>query len=325
MNVFDNKNVFVTGGTGSFGSRFVDYLLKNTDVNKVVVFSRDEIKQWDMGLRISDPRVRFRLGDVRDQERLNMAMSDCDMVVHAAATKIVPIAERDPIEAIKTNIIGATNVIKSALNCNISQTVALSTDKASSPINLYGATKLVSDRLFSAASGYESDKAKFSVVRYGNVMGSRGSIIPFLRSLSNGVPSPLTDARMTRFMITLDEAIALVEKAFLEMHGGEIFVPKIPSMKVVDLINTLRPSEEVNVVGIRPGEKIHEQMISEDESSLVYEYPDHYRIIPSFSDPSPWEDTSSGRVADDFCYTSANNKQWMSPADLLGWVEENDI
>ena len=263
----DGKNILITGGTGSFGRAFLKRLLQDFNPNRVVILSRDEMKQWEMHQEyINDDRVRFFIGDVRDPDRLNLAMRDIDYVVHAAALKIVPTAEYNPFECIKTNINGAMNIIDAAMQAGVKKLVALSTDKASSPINLYGATKLCSDKLFVAANNYSGERGcSFSVVRYGNVMGSRGSVIPFFLNLEPSQKTPITHTQMTRFMITLDQGIDLVMKAFETMEGGEIFVKKIPSMRVVDIADALRPGVPVEIVGIRPGEKVHEQMIGEED------------------------------------------------------------
>lgn len=326
--MLEGSSILITGGTGSFGHAFVRMTLEKYNPKRLIILSRDEMKQWEMAkLLAEDPRVRFFIGDVRDRERLHRAMQGVDFVVHAAATKIVPTAEYNPLEAIKTNINGAVNVIEASLDANVKRVVALSTDKASSPINLYGATKLASDKLFTAANSYSgSNGTKFAVVRYGNVMGSRGSVIPFFSSLPEGIETPVTDEAMTRFMITLEEGVGLVWKAFEEMEVGEIFVKKIPSMRVVDIATVVRPGEKLKIVGIRPGEKMHEQMIGAEDSRFTVEFEDHYRILPSTSTNSQVASYASrgGRpVPLDFSYTSDNNSHWMTEDELNLWLTHN--
>ena len=325
--MFENKSILITGATGSFGHRFISMTLRNFNPSKIIVFSRDEMKQWEMAkLYEHDARVRFFIGDVRDRDRLYRAFDGVDYVIHAAATKIVPTAEYNPFECIKTNVFGAMNVIDAAIDKGVKGVVALSTDKASSPINLYGATKLTSDKLFVAANSYAGEHGtKFSVVRYGNVMGSRGSVIPFFESIKDQGVLPITDARMTRFMITLEQGVELVWHAFSDMVGGEIYVKKIPSMSVVDLARALAPECELNFVGVRPGEKLHEQMISEEDAYYTFEYPEHYKILPVINNWSttPERIKSGVKVADDFTYSSNNNKEWMSTEELIAWVNSN--
>lgn len=324
--MFDNKEVLVTGGTGSFGNKFVPMLLEKYNPKKVIIFSRDEMKQWEMASKFAgDSRVRFFIGDVRDRERLYRAFKGVNYVVHAAATKIVPTAEYNPFECIKTNINGAMNVIDAAIDCGVEGVVALSTDKASSPINLYGATKLASDKLFVAANAYSAGRTKLSVVRYGNVMGSRGSVIPFfLREKCKG-SLPITDARMTRFMITLEQGVELVWHAFQDMVGGEIYVKKVPSMLVTDVASTVDPSAEHEIVGIRPGEKLHEQMIGEEDAAYTYEYDGHYKILPVIHNWSedPRRIQKGIKVPSDFRYTSDNNTDWMTTETLSDWIALN--
>ena len=317
--------ILVTGGTGSFGQHYISRLLQKRDFSRVIVYSRDEMKQWEMQSKISDPRVRFFIGDVRDKDRLNRAMNGVTHVVHAAATKIVPTAEYNPFEAVKTNVIGATNVIDSAIDNGVHQVVALSTDKASSPINLYGATKLVSDKLFIAANHYSGHGGtKFGVVRYGNVMASRGSLIPFLLNLPETQKVPLTDRRMTRFMITLDQGIDLVETAFEQMQGGEVFVKKIPSMKVTEIIETVLPNREVEETGIRPGEKLHEQMIGPEDDRFTFDFDDHYRIYPAATfGMERYQDHGGKPVEPGFSYTSDQNSEWMTREQLLNWLNQS--
>jgi len=326
--MFENSSILITGGTGSFGHAFVRNTLKKYNPNRLVIFSRDEMKQWEMAkLFGDDPRVRFFIGDVRDKNRLYRALDGIDYVVHAAATKIVPTAEYNPFECIKTNINGGMNLIDACIDQNVKRVVALSTDKASSPINLYGATKLASDKLFVAsnssyAAGHDT---RFSVVRYGNVMGSRGSMIPFFISIKDSGVLPITDARMTRFMISLDQGVELVWHAFEDMVGGEIYVKKIPSMKVTDVAHVIAPDAKQEIVGIRPGEKLHEQMISAEDSYFTYEYPDYFKILPQING---WANDQKRikdgvKVPEGFVYASDNNSAWMSDADLQAWVDVN--
>lgn len=325
--MFDNKNIIITGGTGSFGHCFADMILKKYNPNKLIIFSRDEMKQWEMAkLYANDTRVRFFIGDVRDRERLYRAFSQIDYVVHAAATKIVPTAEYNPFECVKTNVFGAMNVIDAAIDQKVKGVVALSTDKASSPINLYGATKLTSDKLFVAANAYAGEHGtRFSVVRYGNVMGSRGSVIPYFESIKQTGTLPITDERMTRFMITLEQGVELVWHAFKDMIGGEIYIKKIPSMLVTDIAKAISPECHLEIIGIRPGEKLHEQMISEEDSEHTYEYEEYYKILPSIND---WcnskERIKDGRkVARGFNYSSHTNHDWLSCDELSKWIDDN--
>jgi UDP-N-acetylglucosamine 4,6-dehydratase (inverting) len=325
--MINNSSLLITGGTGSFGHAFIPMTLEKYNPKKIVVFSRDEMKQWEMSKKFKDdPRVRFLIGDVRDKDRLYRALDGIDYVVHAAATKIVPTAEYDPFECVKTNILGAMNLIDACIDKGVKRIVALSTDKASSPANLYGATKLTSDRLFVSGNSYTgSHNTKFSVVRYGNVMGSRGSVIPFLMSLPKGDVFPITDKRMTRFMITLEDGVELVWHAFEDMKGGEIYVKKIPSMKITDLALAIDENTKQIEVGVRPGEKLHEQMIGQDDALYTYEFPEHYKILPSINnwgrDP---ERIGKGKKVDpDFIYSSDNNKEWMKISDLKFWIKNN--
>ncbi len=322
-----NKTILVTGGTGSFGHTFIPMTLEKYNPKKIIIYSRDEMKQWEMAKKfVGDERVRFFIGDVRDKERLHRALDGVDFVVHAAATKIVPTAEYNPFECIKTNINGAMNLIDACIDKGVKRIVALSTDKASSPANLYGATKLASDKLFVAGNSYSGDKDTcFAVVRYGNVMGSRGSVIPFFLSIAEKGVLPITDDRMTRFMITLEEGVDLVWHAFEDMEGGEIYVKKIPSMKVTDLARAVAPEVKQEVVGIRPGEKLHEQMISPEDSYHTYEYPDYFKILPNINNWSyDQKRIKDGvKVADGFMYTSDLNTQWMSIETLQAWIEAN--
>jgi UDP-N-acetylglucosamine 4,6-dehydratase (inverting) len=325
--MLDGKTILVTGGTGSFGHAFIPMTLEKYNPKKIIVFSRDEMKQWEMAkLFENDHRVRFFIGDVRDKDRLYRALDGVDYVVHAAATKIVPIAEYNPFECVKTNINGAMNVIDACIDHGVKGCVALSTDKASSPVNLYGATKLASDKLFVAGNAYSGEHGtRFSVVRYGNVMGSRGSVIPFFMSIKDKGILPITDDRMTRFMISLDDAVDLVWHAFDDMVGGEVYVKKIPSMKVTDLARVVAPEARQDVVGIRPGEKLHEQMIGSEDSYHTYEYDEHFKILPAINgwDHCP-ERIKNGRlVAEGFTYSSDNNTEWMTDAELQAWIDIN--
>lgn len=322
-----NSSILITGGTGSFGHAFVPQTLAKYNPRRLVIYSRDEMKQWEMAkLYGDDKRVRFFIGDVRDKDRLSRALNGINYVVHAAATKIVPTAEYNPFECVKTNVIGAMNLIDTCIDQGVKRLVALSTDKASSPVNLYGATKLTSDKLFIAGNSYAGkNDTRFGVVRYGNVMGSRGSVIPFFLSLADKGVLPITDERMTRFMITLEQGVDLVWHAFDDMVGGEIYVKKIPSMKVTEIARAIAPDARHDIVGIRPGEKLHEQMISAEDALYTYEYAEHYKILPAIhkwcQDP---ERIGAGRlVPPDFTYCSDNNTEWMSIETLRGWIEQN--
>ena len=325
--MLENSTILITGGTGSFGHAFLPMTLEKYNPKKVIILSRDEMKQWDMAkLYGHDPRVRFFIGDVRDRERLYRAFDGVDYVVHAAATKIVPTAEYNPFECVKTNVNGAMNVIDAAIDKKVKGVVALSTDKASSPINLYGATKLASDKLFVSGNSYSGQHGtKFSVVRYGNVMGSRGSVIPFFMSISGQGVLPVTDPRMTRFMISLEQGVELVWHAFNDMVGGEIYVKKIPSMKVTNIANTVAPNARHEIVGIRPGEKLHEQMIGVEDAPYTYEYDEHFKILPAINNwaEDPQRIKDGRKVAEDFIYTSDLNAEWMSETDLSKWIEIN--
>jgi UDP-N-acetylglucosamine 4,6-dehydratase len=319
-----NASILLTGGTGSFGHTFIPMTLERFDPARLVVYSRDEMKQWDMALKYQhDPRVRFIIGDVRDKDRLTRALDGIDYVVHAAATKIVPTAEYNPFECIKTNVNGAMNVVDACIDRGIKRVVALSTDKASNPINLYGATKLASDKLFVAANAYAgTHDTIFSVVRYGNVMGSRGSVIPFFASLAHTGEIPITDVRMTRFMITLEQAVELVWHAFDDMRGGEIYVKKIPSMTIVDIARAIAPDAKHRIIGIRPGEKIHEQMIGAEDAMHTIEHERHYTILPALHGWSadPRRHNGGVRVPDGFTYASDTNPEWMSIEQLQAWL-----
>ena len=325
--MFDDKVILITGGTGSFGKKFVPMTLEKYNPKKIIILSRDEMKQWDMAKGfVDDPRVRFFIGDVRDRDRLYRALDGVDYVVHAAATKIVPTAEYNPFECIKTNINGAMNLIDACIDKKVKGIVALSTDKASSPVSLYGATKLASDKLFVSANAYSGEHGSiFSVVRYGNVMGSRGSVIPFFMSIQDNNELPITDPRMTRFMITLEQGVELVWCAFEDMKGGEIYVKKIPSMQVPEIAKAVAPEATQITVGIRPGEKLHEQMIGIEDAPFTYEYPEYYKILPAING---WSETSErikdGKlVSKDFIYSSDQNNDWMSVEKLRIWIEKN--
>jgi len=322
------STILITGGTGSFGHTFIPMTLEKYNPKKIIIYSRDEMKQWEMAkLFEGDDRVRFFIGDVRDKNRLQRALKDVDYVIHAAATKIVPVAEYNPFECVKTNIMGAMNLIDACIDSDVKRVVALSTDKASSPANLYGATKLVSDKLFVAGNSYSGiDHTRFAVVRYGNVMGSRGSVIPFFITKADQKEDlPITDSRMTRFMISLEEGVKLVWKAIDDMVGGETYVKKIPSMKVTELASAVSPNSKQKIIGIRPGEKLHEQMIGTEDELYTYEYDDYYKILPAIynwcDDPDRIKDGK--KVEEGFSYTSDNNSEWMSIKTLQTWIEDN--
>ena len=328
--MLNQKKIFITGRTGSFGTYFLKCLLKNTKPKKITIFSRDELKQYELKIdpliKKSSVPIRFLIGDVRDKDRLYRALDGIDYVVHAAATKIVPTAEYDPFECVKTNVFGAMNLIDACIDKGVKRIVALSTDKASSPANLYGATKLTSDRLFVSGNSYSgSHNTSFSVVRYGNVMGSRGSVIPFFISIAKDAVFPITDNRMTRFMISLEEGVELVWHAFEDMKGGEIYVKKIPSMKVTDVATAVDEKCKQEEVGIRPGEKLHEQMIGPEDALYTYEYQGHYKILPSINEwaNDPERIGDGVKVDSDFMYTSDNNKEWMAINTLKEWIKIN--
>jgi UDP-N-acetylglucosamine 4,6-dehydratase len=318
------KSLLVTGGTGSFGQKFVDLILSVApDLDRLIVFSRDELKQHDMAMRVRDPRVRFFIGDVRDLERLQRAFNGVDYVVHAAALKQVPACEYNPLEAVKTNVIGAENVINAAIDRGVKRVLALSTDKAVNPVNLYGATKLCAEKLFVQGNAYARyGEPKFACVRYGNVVGSRGSVIPiFLKQRETGTVS-ITDKRMTRFWITLDQGVQFVLHCLERMHGGEVFVPKIPSMNIQDLADALAPGCQTEITGIRPGEKLHEVLVSTDEARHALELPEMYVIKPAhvWWKIENWRDGKP--LADGFTYTSATNSDWLSVEDLRKMVAD---
>jgi UDP-N-acetylglucosamine 4,6-dehydratase len=327
----DGKVILVTGGTGSFGRRFIETVLNQASPRKLIIYSRDELKQSDMQIDLAErfapgqlAALRFFLGDVRDRERLTLAMRGVDIVVHAAALKQVPAAEYNPSECIHTNVLGAENVVWACLSNRVKQVVALSTDKACNPINLYGATKLASDKTFVAANNLSGDiGTRFSVVRYGNVVGSRGSVAPFFqRLLAKGATElPITDARMTRFWITLNEGVEFVLSSLGVMHGGEIFVPKIPSMKMTDLAEAMAPGLPIKIVGIRPGEKLHEMMISADDARSTVDLGDRYAIEPAFVE-WPRQRLAGKPLPEDFSYASDTNEHWLTGAELLKVLEE---
>ena len=328
--MFNNKNILITGGTGSFGKKYTKILLKNYKPNKIIIYSRDELKQYEMAQEYDALCMRYFIGDVRDKERLIKAMRNVDYVIHAAALKHVPIAEYNPMEAIKTNINGAQNVIDAALANEVKKVIALSTDKAANPVNLYGATKLASDKLFVAANNLVGDRdIKFSVVRYGNVIGSRGSVVPFFKKLiDEGVKEiPITDEKMTRFLITLEQGVEFVLKNFERMQGGEIFVPKIPSMKITDLAKALAPDLQRKIIGIRPGEKLHEIMCPADDSHLTLEFDNHYVIKPTiqFSGYREYTKNLLGEIGkpvkQGFEYNSGNNTEWLDNKEFLKLCE----
>ena len=329
--MFNNKNILITGGTGSFGKKYTQIILEKYRPNKIIIYSRDELKQYEMAQEFSDPCMRYFIGDVRDKERLTEAMEGVDFVIHAAALKHVPVAEYNPMECIKTNINGAENVIKASLANNVEKVIALSTDKAANPVNLYGATKLASDKLFVAANNMVGKKrTKFSVVRYGNVTGSRGSVIPFFKKLikEGAKELPITDPKMTRFLITLEDGVNFVLKNFKRMHGGEIFIPKIPSMYMTELALAIAPNLPHKIIGIRPGEKLHEIMCPADDSHLTLEFSDHFVIKPTiqFANMSDFSVNRLGEkgvaVKQGFEYNSGNNREWITREELLEMIKD---
>lgn len=325
--MLENSTILITGGTGSFGNTFVPMTLEKYNPKKIIIYSRDEMKQWNMAKKFQgDNRVRFFIGDVRDKERLMRALDGVDYVVHAAATKIVPTAEYNPFECIKTNVHGAMNLIDACIDKGVKKLVALSTDKACKPVNLYGATKLCSDKIFVAGNSYSGGNGtKFAVVRYGNVMGSRGSVIPFFMETAKSGKLTITDKCMTRFMISLEQGVELVWHAFDDMEGGEIYVKKIPSMNICDIAKAVDEKCEQVEIGIRPGEKLHEAMISQEDAFYTYEYPEHFKILPQICEWSTIEKMIKGgkRVPEGFSYTSDNNKEWMTIPQLQEWIEKN--
>ncbi|WP_168626454.1 MULTISPECIES: UDP-N-acetylglucosamine 4,6-dehydratase (inverting) [unclassified Cryobacterium] len=326
MSILRGSSILVTGGTGSFGKAFIRRALDEFDPKRIVIFSRDELKQYEVrqGLQ-DDPRLRWFIGDIRDRHRLTRAMHDVDFVVHAAALKQVDTAEYNPFEYVQTNIVGSQNVVEAAIDANVQKVVALSTDKASSPLNLYGATKLAADKLFQSANHYAAGhRTRFSVVRYGNVMGSRGSVIPYFKALAAESKSlPITDARMTRFWITLPQAVQFVIDSFDLMQGGELYVPRIPSMRILDLVEAIAPGSETHEIGIRPGEKLHEEMISLDDSRRTLRLGDRYVVLPTIANwgfTPPEGDT----LPEGFAYQSDTNEQWLGVDELRGVLESLD-
>ncbi len=322
----NNKVILITGGTGSFGQKFVEIALKRYSPKKVIIFSRDELKQFDMKRRFSDPRLRYFIGDVRDRERLHRAFHGVDIVVHTAALKQVPALEYNPFEAVKTNILGAENIINAAIDNKIKKIIALSTDKAANPVNLYGATKLCADKLFIAGNSYSGDaRTRFSVVRYGNVYNSRGSVVPFFKEEAKKGVLPITDKRMTRFWITLDEGVKFLIKCLGLMQGGEIFIPKIPSLRIIDLAKAVAPNCKYKIVGIRPGEKINEVLVPEDEAHNTVEYDNMYIILPAFK---YWDakDAYKGHKPLDggFKYSSDINKEWLGVEELKKILKKDE-
>jgi len=325
--VLNNKTILITGGTGSFGKKFVSMTLEKFKLKKLIIYSRDEMKQWEMAnIYKDDPRIRFFIGDVRDKNRLYRALDSVDYVVHAAATKIVPTAEYNPFECINTNVNGAMNVIDASIDQNVEKVVALSTDKACNPANLYGASKLASDKLMIAGNSYSgSSHTRFSIVRYGNVLGSRGSVIPFFLEQAKNNNLTLTDTRMTRFMIDLEDAVKLVWNAFEDMHGGETYIKKIPSMKLMDIAKAIAPKANIEIIGIRPGEKLHEEMISAEDSYSTYEYRDYFKVLPVINS---WNNQdlmikNGKKVEEGFTYSSQTNESWMTIKELQDWVRIN--
>jgi UDP-N-acetylglucosamine 4,6-dehydratase (inverting) len=323
-----NQNILITGGTGSFGKKFLKMTLARYNPKKIVIFSRDEMKQWELSKEYrNEKKIRFFIGDVRDKERLNRALDGIDIVIHAAALKIVPISEYDPFETVKTNILGAMNIIDTCINRGVKKVVALSTDKAVNPVNLYGSTKLAADKLFIAGNEYSAfNKTKFSIVRYGNVMGSRGSIIPHLFSQKKEKkPFTITDVNMTRFMTNLDSAVRLVWKVFDDMKGGEIYVQKNPSVKIIDIAKAIDEKKKIEIIGIRPGEKINETMISQDDSRYTYSYKNYYKILPSINN---WNEDkvrikNGKKVELGFQYVSDINSDWMTTSEIKKWILKN--
>ncbi|MBA12459.1 MAG: UDP-N-acetylglucosamine 4,6-dehydratase (inverting) [SAR202 cluster bacterium] len=319
--MFNDKNILITGGTGSFGREFCEYVLENYSPNRLIVLSRDELKQFEMSEQLNNPKLRFFIGDVRDKDRLERAMKGVDYVVHAAALKQVPACEYNPIEAIKTNIYGAQNVIDAAINQGVSKVIALSTDKAVNPINLYGATKLCAEKLFVQANSYSgSNGTRFACVRYGNVVGSRGSVIPIFKKQKELGTLTITDDRMTRFWLTLDQGVQFVLSSLEELQGGEVFIPKIPSMKVLDLAKAISPDAEIKIIGIRPGEKLNEVLISRDESNSVIDIGSKYIIQPQHSSFRMPIYSNSVSVEKDFEYRSDNNLDWLDVAQLKDMI-----
>jgi len=327
---FEGKNILITGGTGSFGKKFVKKILSEHNPSKLIIYSRDELKQYEMAEEFSDKKMRYFIGDVRDKDRLKRAINDVDIVVHAAALKHVPIAEYNPFECIKTNILGAQNLIECCMDSDVKSVIALSTDKAANPINLYGATKLASDKLIVAANNFKGKKnIKFSVVRYGNVVGSRGSVIPYFKKLlaQGATELPITDERMTRFWITLEQGVEFVINSFNRAKGGEIFIPKIPSMKIADLAKALAPNIPLKIIGIRAGEKLHEVMVPKDDALRTLEFKDHFVIKPTiqFQEAIDYSTNLAGEQGKEvpfgFEYSSDKNEEWLTHKELKAIVE----
>lgn len=323
--MFNGRSILITGGTGSFGKAFVKYLLMHYNPKRIIIFSRDELKQYEMQQELRQNKLHFVIGDVRDEKRLNMAMHGIDFVIHAAALKQIPTTEQNPLECIKTNIMGSQNIINAAIENGVEKVIALSTDKAANPANLYGATKLAADRLFVAANNIVGDRiTRFAVVRYGNVLGSRGSVVPLFRKmLEQGAKElPITDARMTRFWITLEQGVQFVAKAFERMQGGEIFIPKLPSASIIDIIQAMKPNIKTKVIGIRVGEKLHELLCTKDDARMTLEFSDYYMIKPGIncSFKTDYECNALGErgyyVAEDFEYSSETNTWFLSEDDL---------
>lgn len=321
-----NKVILVTGGTGSFGNAFVAYALQHLHPRKIIVYSRDEFKQYEMAKRFPEKNVRFFIGNVRDQDRLYRALTGVDVIVHAAALKQVPAAEYNPFEAVQTNIMGAQNVVNAAIDAGVKRVVALSTDKACNPVNLYGATKLCSDKLFIAGNAYAGGKdTRFAVVRYGNVLGSRGSVIPFFKECAKNGEIPITDERMTRFWITLPQAVKLVVTALQDMQGGELFIPKIPSMKIIDLAEAIAPGCRHRVIGIRPGEKLHEMMISRDDSRHLFASREFYIKLPDFPFWKMTTPKGAKAVPEGFEYASDTNDRWLNVKEMRRVLKEEGM
>lgn len=328
INFLKNKKILITGGTGSFGNEFVKTIIQKYNPKEIIIFSRDEMKQWHMQEKFKSNKIKFVIGDVKDRDSISSACADVDYVIHAAATKIVPTAEINPLECIKTNILGAENVIKACIANKVKRVVALSTDKACNPINLYGATKLASDKLFIAANNFQSkNNTKFSVVRYGNVIGSRGSLIPFFLNIKDNNPFPITHKDMTRFLITLEKGVGLVFLAFKDMHGGELYVSKIPSVYIKDIPKMIKKNAKLKFIGIRPGEKLHEKMISEDDAFYTYEYGGYYKIIPSYLKVGQHKKyiKNGNKVKKGFSYSSDNNSDWINKKQLLNYIKDIEL
>ena len=324
--MLQNTSVMITGGTGSFGQAFIKRLLEKDEVRKIIVFSRDELKQYEMRTKFSSPKIRYFLGDVRDYSRLLQATYEVDYIIHAAAIKHVEAAEYNPMEAINTNILGAQNIVNSAIANNVKKVIALSTDKAASPANLYGATKLCSDKIMVAGNILSGSRTtRFASVRYGNVVGSRGSVIPFFLSKACEASVPITDVRMTRFWLTIEHGVNFVLDSLNNMVGGEIFIPKIPSFKVIDVATILRPNIPTKIIGIRPGEKLHEIMITEDDAKYTYEFEDRYAILPAHVVNSIGEGKYGSKVDEDFTYTSLNNKLWFDDNSFRNLLKKSGI